>query len=354
MRRWTLMSLGAAGLVASGLAILPRGVESTRLLLGPHDETAAAHHVLAAKSSADYQAVAEQALTERDEDLAASVAALAERNGVLLPPDLQSRINAAQARAASRIGEDAWNGFLHGDAPNEAALAGAVAADITGVGDLRDLYRQATRYLNGEEVDGLTIGLAAAGLGLTAATVASFGLTLPERAGLSTLKAVRRTGRLSPALAREAGAAASAALDGAALRAVSTSLARLDLSAARQAAVRVVRPSALHTLKGIGMDAATIGKNAGYRATVQTLGLANSAEEVARVARLSGRFGTATRAVLALGGAAFTFASLVATAAFWSMSLIFWCAAVMLWIGGIGQRIGRWIWPKRQRRLQPA
>lgn len=354
MKAWTLVCLGAVGLAASGYAVLPRGLEGARLLLGPRDETAAATYVLAGKSSADYRAVVEQALAAKDEDLAASIAALADQNGVTLPSDLKARINAAQDEATARMGEDAWNGFLVGDAHNEAALAGAVAADLTGVGDIRDLYQQAANYVMTGEVDGLTVGLATVGLGLTAATVASLGLTLPERAGVSTLKAVKRTGRLSPALAREVGLAASAAMDGTALKAVSTSLARLDLAAARQAAGGVMKPAALRTLKGLGTDVGTIGRNAGYRATVETLGTAKSAEEVSTIARLSGRFGVATRAVVALGGAAFTIASLTASAAFWSLSLIFWCCTAVIWLGSLGTRIGRWIWPKPQPRLQAA
>ena len=354
MKAWILACLGAAGLVAAGLAILPRSMEGFRLLLGPRDEAAAAAYVMSGKTSADYQAVAEQALAAKDEDLAASVAALADRNGIILPEDVEARISTAQAEASARMGEDAWNGFLHGEAHNEAALAGAVAADLTGLGDIRDLYQQATRYVMTGEADGLTIGLASVGLGLTAATIASFGLALPERAGVSTLKAVKRAGRLSPALAREVGAAAAAAMDGAALRAVSTSLARLDLAAARQAAGRIVKPSALRTLQGLGTDIGTIGRNAGYRATVETLGAAKSAREVGTVARLSERFGTATRAVLALGGAAFGVLSLTASAAFWSLSLIFWCCAALFWLGSLGRRIGRWFWPKPQSALHPA
>lgn len=353
MKAWIFAFLGVV-VLASGLAILPMGKEGARLLLGPRDEAAVAAYVLSGKSIADYQAVAEQALAAKDEDLAASVAALADRNGVILPADLQARISAAQAEASARMGEDAWNGFLHGEAHNEAALAGAVAADLTGLGDIRDLYQQASTYIMTGEMDGLTVGLATVGLGLTAATVASLGLALPERAGVSALKAAKRAGKLSPMLARDVGVAATAAIDGPALGAVSTSLARFDLAAARQAAGRIMKPSALRTLKGLGTDVGTIGRNAGYRATAATLATAKSAEEVGTIARLSSRFGTATRAVVVLGGAAFTAASLTVSAAFWSLSLIFWCGAALFWLGSLGRRIGRWIWPKPQARLQPA
>ena len=81
-----------------------------------------------------------QPLAEKDEDLAASLLALADERGVALPPAIRERVEAAQAEASARMGADAWNGFLSGEAPNEAALAGVLASDLTGIGDVRDLY----------------------------------------------------------------------------------------------------------------------------------------------------------------------------------------------------------------------
>ena len=104
------------------------------------------------------------------------------------------------------------------------------------------------------------------------------------------------------------------ALDGEAMRLVGTSLARLDMAGARAASGRLVKPGAAATLKGLGTDVATLGQNAGYRTTVAALGTAKSAEELGVLARLSSRFGKATRGVMVLGGAAFTAASLLGTA----------------------------------------
>ena len=241
--RFVLGVLFAFGLLALGWVALPRAVTSVQLLAGPRDEAAVASFLLAGKTSEDYQAAAQRALADKDEDLATSIQALAVSRGVALPPDLDRRIAAARQEASARMGEDAWNGFLSGDAPNEAALAGAVAADLTGIGDVRDLYSQAARYLSGETIDPLVIGLATVGLGLTAATVATLGATGPEKAGVSTLKAVKRAGRLSPLLAREVGMVAANALDEEALRLVGTSMARLDLAAARAASGRVLKAS---------------------------------------------------------------------------------------------------------------
>jgi len=353
LKGWLAGVLFVVLLVLGGLA-LPRGIAATALLAGPRDEAAVASYLLAHRTADDYAAAAERALTEKDDDLAASVAQLAAERGVALPRDLTTRIMAAQDEASARMGTDAWNGFLSGEAPNEAALAGAVAADLTGIGDVRDLYTQAARYVSGEEIDPLIIGLATAGLGLTAATVATLGATAPEKAGVSTLKAIKRAGRLSPLLAREVGVVAANALDGEALRLVGRSAARLDLAAARAASGRVLKAEAVTTLKGLGSDVATLGSNAGYRTTVATLGTATSAKDVGVIARLSSRFGTATRAVMVLGGTALTFASHALTATMWSLWLVLWIMGVGLGAARLGRRIGRWVWGAPAPRLRVA
>lgn len=346
MRYGLLAAIFVLLLVFAGREVLPRGLDAAQFLTGPRDEAAVASYLLDRRTAGDYAAAAERALADKDEDLAASVALLAADRGMALPAELAGRIKAAQDEASARVGTDAWNGFISGDAPNEAALAGAVAADLTGVGDVRDLYQQASKYLSGEEVDPLVIGLATVGLGLTAATVATLGGTAPEKAGVSTLKAVKRAGRLSPLLAREVGVVAANALDGEALRLAGTSLARFDLAAARGATGRILKPAAVETITGLGSDVATIGGNAGYRATVAALGTAKSTEEMGVIARLSSRFGAATRAVLVLGGTAFTFASLATTAAMWSLSLVMWLVGVMFGAAKLGRWIGRRIWPE--------
>lgn len=345
MKIWLASILFAVLVIMGGLA-LPRGIAAAALLAGPRDEAAVAAYLLAYKTADDYATAAERALRERDEDLAASIARLAAERGVALPAGLSARITAAQDEASARMGADAWNGFLSGEAPNEAALAGAVAADLTGIGDVRDLYTQAARYVSGEEIDPLMIGLATVGLGLTAATVTTLGATAPGKAGVSTLKAVKRAGRLSPLLAREVGVVAANALDGQALRLVGTSMARLDLAAARAASGRVLKADAVTTLKSLGTDVATIGGNAGYRTTVAALGTAKSTQEMGVIARLSTRFGTATRAVMVLGGTALTFASYGLTAAMWSLWLVLWIVGVLFGAAKLGRRIGRWIWPR--------
>jgi hypothetical protein len=321
MKRWAWIGFAVA-VLALGLAVLPRGAEALRLLAGARDEAAVADYALSARRPADFARAIDAAVAEKDEDLAASLLALADERGVALPPSSRQAVEAAEAEASARMAGDAWSGFISGEAPNEAALAGAVASDLTGIGDVRDLYRQAENYLTGEEIDPLLAGLSAVGLGVTAATFASGGLALPARSGLSTLKAVKRAGKLSPRLTKQLAVLAADAIDKRAIKGLASSL------------------------ETLGTDIATIGSKAGYRATLTTLSRADSVQEVSVVAKLSTRFGKATRGALVLAGGALTFASVTASAALWSVSLLLWLGAVLLGVTRLSWRIGRWLAPQ--------
>ena len=73
-------------------------------------------------------------------------------------------------------------------------------------------------------VDTTTVALAAVGITLTVATVFSLGATLPEKAGVSTIKIVNRAGRLSRPLRRQVFTLAREAVDVDALKNVGRSL----------------------------------------------------------------------------------------------------------------------------------
>jgi hypothetical protein len=307
-------------LLALGHTVLPRGIAAAGFLAGPRDEAAATDYALSAKRPADYARAIDAAVAAKDADLASSLLTLADDRKVILPAATREKVAAAETDATARMGADALNGFLSGDASTEAALAGTIAGDLIGFGDLRDLYGQAENYLTGAEVDPLLAALSAVGLGVTAATYASAGVALPARSGLSTMKAVKRAGKLSPALGRQLG--------------------RLAVEAVDTRSVKVLARS----LDSLGTDVFTIGSKAGYRTTLLTLEKAQSVKDVGVMAKLSTRFGKATRAALLLGGGVVTFASLMGTAAMWSVSLLLWAVAGGMMLTRLSWRIGRWLW----------
>jgi hypothetical protein len=331
----------AAALVFSTAPVLPRGWEAAQLASNPEDTTAIASYRLKGLSSDDYAGAIERALASDDADLADSLRALAEKQAVELPAPLVARVDAAvdEAGSASRIAGDAWDGFLSGNAESESALAGALAADLSGYGDLRDLYGEASNFVTGVEVDTTTVALAAVGITLTVATVFSFGATLPEKAGVSLVKVVNRMGRLSRPLRRQLIRLGREAVDTQALRAFGESLGAFDITAVRIAARKIVRPGPAAKLKQLGADVATLGQNAGYRGTLDVLAKADDANAISRLARMSKTFGKATRgALFMLGDAALTLAVVAGTVFSWTAGAILWILAA-LWLAA---RFGVW------------
>ncbi|WP_204313415.1 hypothetical protein, partial [Klebsiella michiganensis] len=65
----------------------------------------------------------------------------------------------------------------------------------------------------GEDTDHLILGLATAGLAVTAATYVSVGGAAPLRAGLTLVKDTQKVGRLSEGLVHFAGRSAREAVD---------------------------------------------------------------------------------------------------------------------------------------------
>lgn len=98
-------------------------------------------------------------------------------------------------------------GFFLGESEEDYGRAAGVAADFTLYGDVRDLVREASHWLSNEEVDVLIAALAGAGIGITALSFGpQAGASGTVKAGLSALKAAKRSKRVPVKLFEEAGA----------------------------------------------------------------------------------------------------------------------------------------------------
>lgn len=236
----------------------------------------------------------ESALAANDAELAGSFIALADARGIPVAATQRARVAveasaAAQALAgAGRFGR----GFVTGQADDLAGLAGATAGDLTVWGDLRDAGREAMHWMKGEKVDELILGLSAAGIAATGATYATFGASLPVRAGLSALKGARRAGVLGMRLAED--------------------LAGLLRRGARGPALRLVG------------DIGTVQGKAGTRATLLGLRHVDDAAGAARLRRLAEVKGGQTLAIVkTLGRGALFVTRTFAKLAWWILAAVF-------------------------------
>jgi hypothetical protein len=245
------------------------------------------------------------------------------------------------------------DGALTGRVDSGVGLAGAFAADLTGLGDLRDLAREGGHLLRDEPADTVLLGLAGVGLAATAATYAG-GLGAVARGGATLLKTAHRSGRLSRPLAAHLARLARESVDPGAVRAMALAAGRLDLAGARTAARAGLRTGAVAELTALGGRAYALQGRMGTRGVLQVLSLARSPAEIGRAVRLAEGMGPATRAVLKLLDRAALVIGAVLMELVRTVGLALgWCWGVTLFCRRLGLAIGRLIWTEPGRARTP-
>jgi hypothetical protein len=278
--------LAAALLAAAAVYTVPRAADAVS---GLDDPARIAGRALDGTFDAVIaQREIEAALAAQDSELAQSVIDLAGVRHVAIDPALAEKVAAATAEAATMRyrAKSFARGLVTGEPQDMASLAGTTLGDLFVFGDIRDAVREGTRYVRGEQVDQLVLGLAATGIAITAGTYVTFGAATPARAGLTLVKAARKTGRLGVEFTE--------------------SLGRMVRQTSFPAATRAARDTAkveragglLHLVRDVGR----IEKAAGGRAALDALKIAKEPRDITRVAKLAEKEGSRTRAILKVAG----------------------------------------------------
>jgi len=298
----------------------------------------------------------EAALVADDADLANSFVELARDKNIALGEDLSKRVSEAIAESSStsHFAKRFATGLVTGNADDVASLSGTVAGDLFVFGDIRDVVREGKHLAMGEDTDHLVLGLATAGLAVTAATYVSVGGAAPVRAGLTMVKDARKVGRLGEGLTQWAGRSAREVVDAPMLQQAVASGSVLrpgQTVSAIQAAFRAEKAGALVRL---AKDVGRVSEKAGMRGALDTLRIAEGPKDVARVARLAESKAGQTRAILKLLGRG---ALLLAAGAF---NLTLWVFGALLALFGFLSSIKAtteratmaWLRRKKARRLR--
>jgi len=317
-RRVGLALTGMAVSCAVSAALWPHAREAGRLLSAQDDPAALARIQINSALRNNPKMVADNidaALAAGDADLANSFIELARANGVGVSDEISRRVADAvrEENSTSHFAKRFATGLVTGNADDAASLSGTVAGDLFVIGDVRDVVRESKHLVLGEDTDRLVLGLAAAGLAVTAATYVSAGGATPLRAGLTLVKDARKVGRLGEGLAEWTGRSVREVVNTPALEeAVATSsvLRPGDSASAIAAAFRVEKAGALVRL---AKDVGRVTEKAGTRGALDTLKIAEDPKDVARAARLAEAEGGRTRAILKVLGRG---ALLLATGAF--------------------------------------
>jgi hypothetical protein len=298
----------------------------------------------------------EAALAANDADLANSFVELARDRNIPLADELSRRVTEAVAdeNSSSHFVKRFATGLVTGNADDVASLSGTVAGDLFVFGDIRDVVREGKHLAMGEDTDRLVLGLATAGLVVTAATYVSVGGAAPVRAGLTLVKDARKVGRLGEGLAEWAGRSARQVVDGPVLENAvgSASVMRPGESvSAIRAAFRAEKAGALVRL---AKDVGRVGEKAGIRAAQDTLRIAETPKDVTRAARLAEGKGGQTRAILKiLGRGALLLAAGAFNLAWWLFGALMALFGVLSSIKATSERLTQsWLDRRKARRLR--
>jgi hypothetical protein len=298
--------LGCVAFAAILFAVLPQAKHAGGLLLAQDDPAKLTDAQLddTLKGSAEIERQIDEALAVNDASLAKSFSDLAAARGISISVSTTARVADTLQRDATASHQAARfaTGLVTGEADDVASLSGTVAGDLFVFGDIRDVLREGKRLAMGEEPDRLVLGLASAGIAVTAATYLSAGGAVPVRAGLTLVKDARRAGRLGAGLSGWVGRSAEELVDTSALRDAVTSATVTRPSASVSAIRAAFRTEKAGALLRVAKDVGRVGEAAGARGALDTLRIAEGPKDVARAARLAESKGGQTRAILKLLG----------------------------------------------------
>jgi hypothetical protein len=298
----------------------------------------------------------EAALAANDAGLAGSFVDLAREKNISLPSELCQRVSDAveEENSSSHFAKRFANGLVTGNADDVGSLSGTIAGDLIVFGDIRDVAREGKHLVMGEDTDRLVLGLAAAGLAVTAATYVSVGGAAPVRAGLTLVKDARKVGRLGEGLTEWAGRSARELVDTPMLQhaVASGSVMRPGQTvSAIRAAFHAEKAGALVRF---AKDVGRVSEKAGARGALDTLRIAEGPQDVARAARLAESKGGQTRAILKILGRG---ALLLAAGAFdlslWVFGALFALFGFLASIKATTEHLTQsWLNHKKARRLR--
>src|ERR1700691_1394589 len=298
----------------------------------------------------------EAALDANDADLANSFVDLAGKKNISVPDELSQRVRnvVTEANSTSYFAKRFATGLVTGNADDIASMSGTIAGDLFVFGDIRDVVREGKHLVMGEDADRVVLGLATAGLAVTAATYVSVGGVAPVRAGLTLVKDARKVGRLGEGLTEWAGRSARDIVDTPMLQNAVETGSVMRPGQTVSAIKAAFRPGEAAALVRLAKDVGRVGEKAGMRGALDTLQIAEGPKDVARAARLAEVQGGETpRALHILGRGALLLAAGAFNLTLWVFGAVLALFGFLSSIKATTERLTlSWLVRKKARRLR--
>ena len=235
------------------------------------------------------------ALNRGEPDEATAILRLADGRGLAVSGEMRVRVTAAEETAQG------WSACIAcaisaENCPDLTRVATCnLPIELTPIGDAKAITRALTAYLAGSEIDQIDLALGVVGLGATLAILASGGSSATVKLGATTLRVARKTGAVSARMMGEITTIAKGALRlenaGPVVRGTKPMAALIDGARAAQ-------------LTELATDMGRIATTLPPGEALSMLRLADSAPELARIARVTETAGGEARGTFAVLGKA--------------------------------------------------
>jgi len=252
-----------------------------------------------------------------------------------IPADTERRLDEAHSMSATVV-RNTWEfgtGFVTGQGDSTAGLAGAVTSDLTVIGDVRDIATEGGKWLAGQDYNELIVGLSVVGIAATGLTVATGGGGIVAKAGVSILKAAKRTGRLTAEFGTLLVRMTRDAVNMPALRETLRATDLSDLAKTQRVLTEYARGVRGAELFPVLSRIGGVNKTVGPAETIRLMKYVKKGEDLEDVALMTERYGVKTRGIIELTGKASLRAFKTAFRAVeFAAKYVTWFA---VWIGGL-------------------
>jgi len=189
-------------------------------------------------------------------------------------------------QSAMRNIKEFASGFITGKSESGASLSGSVVSDFTVVGDLRDTYKEGSKYLEGKPYDTFLLNISLVGLAITASTYVSFGATAPVKTGEAIVKSAYKSGKLTKGFSKVLDKKLAQSVDLKLLKQADFS----SFSKMRKSTKSVLKSINPKPLKGLLKELNLIKKNTSLSDSVKLLKYVESEKDLAKVAKISSKY----------------------------------------------------------------
>lgn len=194
-------------------------------------------------------------------------------------------------------------GFITGKGLNSAGIAGAVSADFTVVGDVRDLHHEYKKQQQGDDVNELIVILSGTGIGLTALTVGSMGSVAPAKSGVSLIKLASKMRRLNSRFQKQLLRLGKKVFDWPLFaRSVKQASFTKTVKYIPRAAKKAYDPKAVEPLKSIARQVNSVRKSTSISDTLYLLKYVETTDDLRHLEKVSVKYGSQTKGIMKLLG----------------------------------------------------